>query len=67
MGRLTDRIRESLKKEESEATRMRYAGMESFLGRNVGGSNISWGLVLLGVFAVYAVINILIVVFHFFG
>lgn len=67
MANLIDRVKDSLKVEESERTQARFRGMERFFSDRIGNGRVSWGLVLLGAFAVYAVVNLLIVLFGLFG
>lgn len=61
-----DKIRESLKEDESKTGSNRFAGIEGFFGRSIGSSPVSWGLLLLGAFGVYAVINIVTVIMKIF-
>ena len=57
---------QGLRVEESEETAQRCGKVESFLGKPFGGSGMSWGLVLLFLFAVYAIVNLILIVFDFF-
>ena len=61
-----DRIKESVRVEESEETAERFKNVESFFGKGVGGGGVSWGLLLLCAFAVYGVINLVMVILELF-
>ena len=68
MSKFIDNIRDSIRVDESEEKKPnRYRGVETFLSGNIGGGAVSWGLLLLGCFAVYAVWNLVVVVLDFFG
>lgn len=61
-----DKIRDSLKEDEQRQGPNRFAGVESFFGRRLGDGPVSWGLLLLGAFGVYAVANLVSVILKFF-
>lgn len=61
-----DKIKDSLKEDGSRTGPNRFEGMESFLRRSVGGGPVSWGLVVLGVFGVYAIVNLVSVILKLF-
>ena len=61
-----DKIRDSLKESEQSSGTNRFAGMESFFSRSLGDGPVSWGLILFGVFGVYAVVNLVTVILKFF-
>ena len=63
---IIDKIKESVRVEESEETAERFKNVESFLGKGVGGGDISWGLLLLCAFAIYGVINLVMVILELF-
>lgn len=65
MGVISD-LKEKLKASESEETSQRFQQVESFLSKNAIGGSFSWGLLLLSAFGIYAVVNLVIVIFSLF-
>ena len=65
MGVISD-LKEKLKASESEETSQRFQQVESFLSRSAIGGSLSWGLLLLAAFGIYAVVNLAIVIFSLF-
>ena len=61
-----DKIKENLRSEDSDAVSSRFGGVKSFFNKGIGNGSFSWGLLLLSVFGVYAVINLVMVVLMFF-
>lgn len=61
-----DNIKESIKADESPEVSRRFEKTESFFARTIGGSGLSWGLVLLAVFGIYAVVNLIIIILKVF-
>ena len=47
----------------------RFSGFEDFFNRTLGGgdSKLSWGLVLLIAFALYALVNLVVIVLRIFN
>lgn len=60
MANIIQKIKDSLQEEESEWTKARFGKIENSLSNKVKGFGVSWGLIILGAFAVYAIINLLI-------
>ena len=64
--RFFDNLKDKLKVDQDTKTSERFQGVESFFGRNVGDSSVTWGLALLGVFGIYALVELVIVVLKIF-
>lgn len=62
-----DRLKSSITSSESETVSDKFRRFEESMERRIGGQDVSWGLVVLLVAGVFAMVMVIVSIFRFFG